>query len=615
MSPGYNLRILNVDLTTREISRQLIDDSTARKYIGGAGIAAKILWDETTAATEPLSRENLLIFMIGPLTGTIVPSSTRHVVAGISPLTGIYGEARAGGKWAYELRHAGFEGVVVRGQSESPVYLWIHDGEAELRDATSVWGKDTYETHECLQRETDSRASTACIGPAGERLVRFAGILNDGKMGRMAARCGLGAVMGSKKLKAIVARGTLTIDYHDEKRLKAGVHKVLNVYPRKKDEELDWQINMMKLEMDVGNSNVKNCQEGMFEGAYTLAERLRNTKFMHCKGCPFPCMESHWTKDGERNMVWEHWVPLGTNCLIDNGEDLQQAYSLCQRYGMDTISVGGVMAFAMECFEKGLITKDDTGGIELFWGNSQAMLEMVRRIGEREGLGELLGEGVRSAAQHIGGPAPEFAMHVKGLEFPGMDPRAAMGIAVEYATENIGSGHVRAQAAQNIENVLGGKESYLLLPDLGYPHQLDRFATEGKGELIAKMHNLGCVIDSSVVCAFLVSYNFVSPTLLAELLSAVTGWDISLKELMLCGERSFNLMRMINVRRGISRKDDTLPQRILTQTRGTGGAADNLPPLEPMLNEYYAFRGWSDQGIPTEKKLQELGLADCLSTN
>lgn len=615
MTNKQRFRILNVDLTTRQLISENLDEIILQKFIGGSGLAAKILWDETTAQTDPFSSENVLIFMTGPLTGTIIPSSTRHIVAGISPLTEIYGEARSGGKWSYELRHAGFDGLVIRGRSETPVYLWLNDRKSELRDASHIWGKDTYDTHEFLKIETDDKASTACIGPAGERQVRFAGIVNDGKMGRIAARCGLGALMGSKKLKAVVARGTLPIEYYDEKMLRGEVRNIFEAYPRDKEEELDFQVNMLKKEMDVGNTIVKNCREGTFEGAYALSERLRKTKFMQCKGCPFPCMESHWTKYGERNMVWEHWVPLGTNCMIDNGDALQEAYSLCQRYGMDSISIGGVMAFAMECYEKGLITRGDTGGIELDWGNDSAMLDMIKRIGEREGIGHLLGEGVRRAAEHIGGSAHEFAMHVKGLELPAMDPRASMSLAVQEATENIGAGHMRAHAAQNIENVLESKESFLILPELGYPNQLNRFAIEGKGKLTAIMHNLGCVIDSLVVCCFLIYYNGVQPGQLNRLLTSITGWELSLNDLMLCGERIYNLMRMVNVRRGIGKKDDTLPQRILTQTRGSGGAAHSIPLLEPMLKEYYTVRGWNEKGLPTDEKLRALDLKECLGKN
>ncbi len=613
MLKGYNGKIVRADLTTGEISYENIDEETARKYIGGVGLAAKIVWDETTANTEPMSPESPLIFTTGPLTGSIVPSTSRYIVAGLSPLTGIWGQAHSGGNWADELRHAGFDGVVVTGESKQPVYLWLHNGKAEIRDAGHLWGKDTYELPELLKEETDGKASTACIGPSGERLVRIACIMNDGKIGRAAARCGLGALMGSKKLKAIVARGTLPISVYDEEKLKESVRKIYDIYPVRKEEDvIEEHVAQFKKFLSVGGVPVKNWREGTFEGGYKLAEELRKAKPLYCRRCPYDDMESYLTADGERHMVWEAWAPLGTNCLIDNAEALQQAYTLCNKYGLDTISTGGVISFAMECFEKGLITKADTDGIELTWGNHEAMVEMVRKIGEREGFGELLGDGVKRAAERIGGTAIEYAIHVKGLEFPAHDPRAAMSRAVNYATASIGAAHIEATGASFIENYTEGTEP-VSSPDLGYPVQLNRFTTEGKGILAAKTQDYGCMIDSLTVCAFLSMMRHVSPSHFVELLNGATGWDMDLNEFMLTGERIFNLKRMVSVRRGISRKDDTLPPRILTHKRGTGGAADSLPFLGAMLSEYYSYRGWSEEGIPTKEKLTQLGLKECLS--
>jgi len=613
MVKGYTGKIVRADLTTGEINYESLDEDTLRKYIGGVGLAAEILWDETAPNTEPLSPESPLIFMTGPLTGSIVPSSSRYIVAGLSPLTGIWGQAHSGGNWADELRHAGFDGVVVTGESRHPVYLWFQDGRVEIRDAGHLWGKDTYEVAELLKEETDDKASTACIGPAGERLVRIACVMNDGKLGRAAARCGLGALMGAKKLKAIVVRGTLPISFQDENRLKESVRRIYDFYPVRKEEiAIDDHVAQLKKFLLVGGAPVKNWSEGTFEGGYKLAEELRKTKPLYCRRCPFDDLESKLTEDGERYMVWEAWAPLGTNCLIDNAEALQQAYTLCNKYGLDTISTGGVISFAMECFEKGLITKDDTGGIELTWGNHEAMVEMVRKIGEREGFGELLGDGVKRAAERIGGTAIEYAIHVKGLELPAHDPRAAMSRAVNYATASIGAAHIEATGASLIENYLEGSIP-LDSPDLGYPVQLNRFTTEGKGVLAAKTQDFGCMIDSLAVCAFLSMHRHVPPSHFVELLNRATGWDMDLNEFMLTGERIFNLKRMFNVRRGISRKDDTLPPRILTHKRGEGGAAESLPFLGAMLSEYYSYRGWSEEGIPTREKLTQLGLKECLS--
>lgn len=612
MLGGYNSRILWIDLTKGEVKSDF-DEGIARKYVGGVGLAAKILWDKTTADTKPLSPESQLIFMTGPLTGAAVPKSSRYIVAGISPLTEIWGEAHSGGDWADELKHAGFDGIVLQGVASKPVYLWLHDGEVELRDASHLWGKDTYEVEELLREETDDRASVATIGPAGEKLARIACIMNDGKKGRAAARCGLGALMGSKRLKAIVVRGTLSLKVHDEAKLKESVARIYASSPVKKHEEvIDIEVERLKSFMTVGGAPVKNWKQGMFAPYYKLAEELYKTKPLFCRHCSYCDMESKQTETGERHMVWEHLGPFGTNCLIDNAEALQQAYTLCNRYGLDTISTGGVISFAMECFEKGLISEKETEGIDLSWGNHRAMLEMIRKIGEREGFGYLLGEGVKRAAEHVGGIASEYALHVKGLELPAHDPRAANSFAVMYATSSLGACHTDAVGATLVEDYIPGYAGALLFPELGYATRLSRFETKGKGELTAKMQHFKCMVDSLVVCMFLINHQRVQASHFVELLNSITGWDMDLAEFMKTGERIFNLKRMFNVRRGISRKDDVLPPRILTHKRGEGGAAEHLPNLGAMLSEYYAYRGWSEEGIPTREKLAELGLLDML---
>lgn len=612
------MNLLDVDLTKEESSTIELDEKTVRKYIGGVGLAAKILWDNTTKSTDPLSPESPLIFMTGLLTGTALPLSSRYIVAGISPLTNIWGEAHSGGDWADEFRHSGFYGIVIRGQAGRPKYLWIQDGAVEIRDAAHLWGTDTYQVEELLQKETDERAKVVTIGRAGEKLVKIACIMNDGKKGRAAARCGLGALMGSKRLKAIVVRGTLGIKIFNEEQFKKNVAKVYTFRPVEKHEDMvGREAERLKMFIRSGGAPIKNWQLGTFDAGYKLADELCKTKPLFCRRCCVSDMESKLTDKGERHMVWESWAPLGTNCLIDNAEALQEAYTLCNKYGLDTISTGGVVAFAMECYEKGLITGKETGGIGLSWGNHKAMVELVKQIGEKGGLGSLLGEGVRRAAEHIGGMAREYAMHVKGLELPAHDPRAANGLALSYATGSGGAFHVEAMGCQHLEGYpeepVNGSIRITAVPDLGYPAKLGRFETKGKGELCARTQNFGCVINCLSVCAFLFYIQRVEPSHFVELINSVTGWNMDLNELLRTGERVFNLKRMINVRRGISRKDDTLPPRILTHKRGDGGAADNLPHLGAMLSEYYSFRGWSEEGIPPEDKLKELGLEECFA--
>lgn len=619
MTVGYNAQILWVDLTKGRIEVREPGEEVMRKYIGGAGLAAKILWEETSADTEPFAPENPLIFMTGPLTG-VVQQSSRHIVAGLSPLTNIWGRAHSGGSWADKLRRSGFMGVVIKGKARKPVYLRIYNGEAEIGDASSLWGLDTYEVEKRLKGRSEGKVSVATIGRAGERLVRFAAIMNDGKKGRAAARCGLGALMGSKKLKAVVVGGSQENPVFDRTRLKECSKKIYQACPRKKQTDvIEDYVDEIKVAFQNGAVPVKNWQGGVFDPGEKFAESLRGARMGFCSLCPFSDTESMYNDNGERHILWEHWGPVGTSCLIDNVEALQESFSLCQRYGLDCISTGGVVALAMECYEKGLISKKETGGMDLTWGNHQAMVELVKQIGERDGFGRLLGEGVRRAAEQIGGTACEYAIHVKGLELPMHDPRMAAGLAVQYATGSIGATHSEAQLSSYfIEDYLyvnPEEEQGLLdvLQEFGYPARVDRFETKGKGEMVGKMQNFGAVLNSLVVCSFMLEYQRVRPSAFIELLNSVTGWDMDYHECMKTGERICNLTRMFNVRRGISRKDDTLPARILTCKRMAGTNPEYLPHLGAMLSEYYEYKGWSEEGIPTTEKLEELDLQQCLT--
>jgi aldehyde:ferredoxin oxidoreductase len=621
MRSPFSANILRVNLDTGDFYTVTMDNSLLRKYLGGTGLATKILWDETTPDTGSLAPENPLIFMTGPLSGTAIPSSSRYMVAGISPLTGIIGQAFSGGSWAYQLRRSGWEGIIIVGRASEPIYLWLNDKKVEIRKASHIWGKDTYEVSEILKAETDPRASVASIGTAGEKLVKIACIMNDGKQSRAAARCGFGALMGSKRIKAVVVRGNSPVSIYDEARLKQSIARIYNFSPPKPrdlEEAEDREIELYKGFVRVGGAPIKNWREGAFSGANRIADSLRGALPLYCHGCPYRCAESKQNPRGERTMCWEFWGPMGTNCLIDNSQALEEGYALCNRYGMDAISTGGVISFAMECYEKGLITKEDTGGLDLTWGNHESMLKLIRQIGEREYLGKILGEGVKKAAEQIGGLAKEYAIHVKGLEFPAHDPRAANGIALQYATGSIGATHIESTVmSMRIEAYINPPEANAetdlsQFRDLGFPQVLDRFSSVGKGRLIAKTQDFGSMVNSSLVCVFLANRVPV-PSFFAELLNNVTGWGVDFPELMTLGERIFNLRRMFNVRRGISRKDDTLPPRILTHKRGQGGAADNLPNLGLMLNDYYRERGWGEEGIPTIEKLRQLKIDECLN--
>jgi len=614
---GYTGKILWVNLDNGETAARAWDEDLGRKFIGGVGLAAKIIWDETTATTEPFSRDNPLIFMTGPVTGTRVPTSGRWSAAGLSPLTNIWGEAHAGGTFGHVLKMAGFDGVVVKGIAKKPSYLWLDGDKVELRDASHLWGMSTWDTDEQVKAETDSKASVACIGPAGEKLVRFALILNDGKMGRVAGRCGLGAVMGSKKLKAIAAKGVKRPAVFDDEGLK---NSVATKFERK---HLDFEtelkprwseaISRMIGEGKMGFKNYQVGPEQFPSFSSKFVEDMCAGEKLYCAGCSTSCIESKTIGD-KRRQVGEHTACVGARCMIDDFEAMEESYDMCNQYGMESMSLGGVLAFAMELYEKGIITKEDTNGVDLSWGSTEALLAMTKQIGERSGFGKLLGDGVKRAADEIGGLAMEYAMHVKGHEFPLWDMRGWNAGALENATASSGAHHYEGltltltMTGDFFASLLGGG-------NLGEVAK-NRFAVEGIGKLTAKAQDLGSLVDSLVTCKMLVGWTHtgqtVQPALLLEWLNLVTGWKMDIPEFIESGERIFNLKRMINVRRGISRKDDTLPGRFLSTKLGggTGGTADNLPPLGVLLNEYYAHRGWSEEGIPTKEKLSELGLPE-----
>lgn len=608
----YAGRMLNIDLTSGKWASTETPDQDLRMFLGGSGLGALILWERVPAEMDPLDPSSPLMFIAGPLTGTCVPGSGRHTVIARSPLSGIWGEASVGGTWGRELRRAGFDGIIVTGKAPSPVYLWICDSHVEIRDAKHVWGMDTYVGSHALRAETDPNAAVSIIGPAGERGVAIAGIFTDGTEGRAAARCGLGAVQGSKNLKAIVVRGTSRPPVVSRDRLVSSVKSMLPSIVQKS--EALGMLGTSRLVIpceQLGDLPIKNWLLGRWpDGAkkisgQTMKETILTGRY-HCAGCAVGCGRRVKVDEGPFSPVsgagpeYETLGVMGAGCLVDNLEAIAYANELCNRYGLDTIEVGGAASFAMEAFERGLLTQKDTDGVALRWGDPNALVHVVKLIGEARGLGKVLGGGLRIAAQALGGQASEFALHVKGLALPAHDPRAYNSIALGYATSNRGACHLQA-----FSHIF---ERAAALPDIGISSQ-DRFSWSGKGELVAKAQNLMAVLDSLCVCKFTLTGG-VTPTLLSEWLNLVTGWDMDVAGLMKCGDRAFNLKRMFNVRCGVSRKDDTLPGRILTHTRGEGGAADNLPPLNIMLSDYYQYRGWTEFGVPATTTLAELGIAD-----
>ena len=608
---GFTGKLLSIDLTTTVRSLTQLDEAVARRFLGGSGLAAYLL-SSMDWTVEALSPQNVLVFMPGPLTGVPAPLCSRFSVCAKSPLTSIWGETHASGFWGPELKAAGLDGIVIEGSAERPVYLWIKDGKVELKDARHLWGKDTYTTETIIRRDLgDSSVKIASIGPAGEKLSPIAAIIND--HGRAAARCGIGAVMGSKQLKAIAVSGTQEVKVNREEELRQCAQVLVKLARESTAGRYLRNYGTaggMEPFHEFGDVPIKNWKQGFWEeGCHKVSGKVISEAMLTgryaCKRCPIGCGRLIEIKEGPyrglkgKGPEYETLAAFGPLCLNDDLATVAKANDLCNRYGLDTISTGAVIAFAIECYEEGLITKEDTEGVELTWGNAEAIIKMVEKIGSREGFGSILAEGVKKAAEKIGRGAEKFALHVKGLELPMHDPRAFASWAVSYGTASRGGCHIQAPTFW--------VERGLTFPDIGLSDPGDRFASEGKGRLTKLFQDFCEVVESAGICKFALYGDFRAHHVLS-LLQYATGWDLTLEEMMKIGERSFNLKRFINVMCGVSKEDDILPERILTLSLLDGGTKGHLPDQEKMLKEYYRERGWDDNGIPTTTKLKELGL-------
>jgi aldehyde:ferredoxin oxidoreductase len=605
-------KLLRLDLSAGTHRIQPIDEADVRRYLLGSGLAAKILYEELDPSLDPLDPASPLLAFTGLLAGTFSPTGCRSSWCGRSPLTGIWNEANMGGHWGAELRFAGFDGLIVTGRAPEPVYLWIHDGQVEVRLAGHLWGRDHYETFEQLRAETDPRAQMACIGQAGENLVRIAAVMQGGQEhARAAGRAGMGALLGSKKLKAIVVRGQAKPTYPDLKAFRDLVRERNKMIK-------DNSIAMSQLGTPggvlaterTGDMPLKNWTLGSWpEGAARISgQRLAETIFdrhTHCFSCPIGCGKNVRIDDGPYAGVYGHGpeyetlAGFGGNCLCDDLNAISRLNDLCNRYGLDTISTSSVIAFAMEAYEKGLLTSQQTGGLDLTWGNASAMIDLVHAIASRQGLGDLLADGVRAAAAHLGPEAEAFAIHVRGLEIPYHDPRAFLSMSANYATSVRGACHLEA---------LSYWAGYGSRWDDWYNlDQHDPHDSQGKGRMAVAFQNWMGLFNALGLCKF-IAKGTVAPSHLTELTNVALGWDLSTEELLLIGERLFNLKRLINFRLGATATDDTLPPRLLSLPRPSGGAGGVLPDLDLILSDYYRARGWTSDGLPTAEKRAELGL-------
>ncbi|MBS7606919.1 aldehyde ferredoxin oxidoreductase family protein [Candidatus Bathyarchaeota archaeon] len=610
MVGGYAGRILRINLSEMSFSIERLDLSLAKSLIGCLGVASKIMLEEVDHSVEPLSPRNKLILATGPLTGSTAPAGNKSIVISRSPLTNIWGEAIFSANAGIELKRAGFDMIIIEGRAERPVYLWICDDNVEFKDANGIWGMDTFTACNAVKNDLGEKdAAVACIGPAGERLVRLACIISDN--GRAAGRCGLGAVMGSKNLKAIAIKGSRAIEVANPEALNKLRGDIIEFTREKLKAFTDYGTSRGVVAFEeMGNLPIKNWTGGRFPGAEKISGvRMAETILVGRKAC-FAChvacgryvrvSEGPYAPLEGYGPEYETIAALGSLCMNDNLEAIAKANDLCNRFGLDTISVGATIAFAMECYERGIITKDETGGIELIWGDPDAIIRTIELIGRREGFGAILGEGSMRAAEKIGKGAERYAMHVKGLEIPMHNPYRFKEMGLQYATSERGACHLRGFSMLPARG--------FLFPELGISEKLDGFSIEGKAHIVKVMQDACRVVDALGICKFLVFFSGIPLKTLAELYTAVTGWKTTLEELLKAGERIWILQRLFNVRMGVRRKDDTLPRRFLEEPMVDGAAKGQIVELEPMLKDYYTERELDDEGKPKKEKLLGLNL-------
>jgi len=613
---GYMKQILKVDLSSRKTEVLEIDDDLRRKFVGGSGLGTKLLWDLGAYAADPLDEKNALIFMTGPFANTPALTSGRHAVLARSPLTGIYAESDSGGSFGPELKRTGYDGVVITGKAEKPVYLWISEDGAEIRDAAHLWGKDVFTTDEMLRAETSEKSVTSCIGQSGEKMVRMASIINDGRAARAAGRCGLGAVMGSKNLKALVARGSKKTPLHDRAALADNIKTLAKMIRENMAgmTRLGTAGGLAAFE-EMGSLPLKNWKgverwkddAARITGA-TMAERMLTGNY-GCERCVIRCGREIEIKEGPyaglqgAGPEYETLASLGSLCSVNDLAAIAMANDLCNRYGLDTISAGAMVAFAMEAFERGIISERDTEGVRLTWGNAEAMVKTIEMICQNRGIGSILALGVREAAKKLGGGAEDFAVHGSGLEFPMHDSRAYMTLPVEYATS--------ARGACHLSGLSHAFERVITLPEIGLDKVPDRLSYENKGVLTALSQDVMGMFDSLKVCKFTLFGGLKIPNL-TDWYRYITGEEMEVETFMRTGERIFNLKRLFNLKCGyVPERDDTLPSRMLKEPKAAEGWKTQLPASLPeMMVEYYAYRGWDKKGYPTREKMAALGLSE-----
>ncbi|MDI6892935.1 MAG: aldehyde ferredoxin oxidoreductase family protein [Actinomycetota bacterium] len=602
---GYQGKILHVHLDTGETRVEALPEEIYRKYIGGVGLATYLIHINTKPKIDPLGPENVLAFASGPLVGTFASMGDKYVVVAKSPLTGFIGDSISSSSWSRELKRAGHDGLVIHGRAENPTYLFIDDGNVYFKEAGNIWGEDVWTAEEKIRGELeDKNVGVISIGPAGEKLVLFANIMSDG---RHAGRSGLGAVMGSKNLKAIAVRGTGSIrvaNLRELSKLCLGIYEKAQGPNTEKYRVEGTPTNVLSLNAH-GCLPTRNWQQSTFESAEEIsgAHFLKNhtVSVTACSSCPVACAHNCVVKGGPYagaavSLDYEGLYAMGPDCGVGDSSAIIKALELCDFYGMDSISAGVTCAWAMECYEKGLLTKEETDGLELTFGNHEALIQLIHKIAAREGIGDMLASGVKRASERLGRGSEHLAIHIKGLELPGYDIRSLKTAALGWAVAARGGCHNRSGAYE---------------PDL--KGKVDRFKAEkGRGRLVMESEGRAAVLDSLTMCKFLRACLTDFYPELAKLYELVTGFGMSGDDLRRAGERIINLKKLYNIREGWTQKDDHLPPRVMEDPVPDGVAKGSLvtrQELDLLLDDYYEAQGWTRDGTIPKEKLNELGIS------
>lgn len=619
MPYGYNGKILHVDLTTGTLTVEEPPETFYRKYLGGQGIGMYYILKEMPAGADPLGPENVLAITLSVVTGAPVSGQSRVMANAKSPLTGAIGDAQAGGFWPAEAKAAGFDAFIIKGKAEKPVYLWVHDGEAELHDATHLWGQITGDAEAAIREELgDPRIEVMQVGPAGEKLVRYAAIMNMSN--RASGRTGMGAVMGSKNLKAIAVRGRNRPAIADQKALTEIARWGARNFPESDiyGMGLHGTAEVLAYQQGAGGLPTRNWSSGVFEGYESIdGLTMSNTILKErdtCYACVVRCKRVVEVTGGPYQVEphyggpeYETLATFGSYCGISNLAAVSRANQLCNMYGIDTITTGATIAWAMDCFERGIISTEDTGGVELRFGNAEAMVRMTEMIAGREGFGDLLAEGMAQAAGKLGPEAEALVTAVKGNPLPAHMPQVKRSLALIYAANPYGADH---ESHEHDPSYNGYPDR---MAELGLLNpQPDGVLNAEKVRFAVYTQQLYSLLNTVGVCQFVYgpAWHLYSSGQLVDMVRAVTGWNVSLWELMKAGERSLNMMRAFNAREGFTSAEDKLPPKLFQPL--TGGPSDGVAVTEEemaaALSSYYAMCGWDAEGRPTRAKLEELGL-------